>query len=689
MKQILIFFLMLVGWSVMAQSIDRSKAPISKSAPQINISDYQRFELDNGLKVFFVQDNSRPTVNISLRLVLEPIKEGNKAGLSQMAGQMLRRGTTSRSKSTLDEEIETIGSYVGTSGTGISGATVTKHLDKFMDIFTDILLRPSFPEKEFLKVRKQIKTNLAIQRTNPNSMANRTTRQIIFGKDHPYGDVATEFTIDNIELDDCREYYKKYFRPNVAYLSIVGDLTFEKAKELANKYFSDWRKGDVPKPTYEKPKFDKGFIALVNKDDAEQSVINIVQLVDVKPYTEDDFKMDFMNMILGGSGFNARLFQNLREDKGFTYGAYSSFSADNQIGTLSCGASVRNSATDSAMREFIYEINRIRNEKPTQEEVDLAANIMTGSFALSLEDKGTVASMATQIERYNLPKDYYQTYLKKITQVTPEQVQEIAQKHVQPEKMCMMVVGKEKEIKEKLRKFGEVKVFDDEGNEIVPISAEVPAGLTAEEVVENYLNAIGGREKLLKVKSLIIQASNLSSGREIELTEVRKFPNMMAANMFMEGNTLYQKVYNGQQNKGFYTYKDKDKKAFRDVLYDAALEMASIEAFYFDELYYKLKNYRLKLSKKTVQIGSEICYEVKVTTPDGMSYYKYYAKRNGLLLQVKDFKDKTYTYDKYKFVDGIKFPFLLRPSTPMGPLDVKVNSIKINEEVVDTYFKTE
>jgi predicted Zn-dependent peptidase len=680
------FWIYSASW---AQPLDRSKAPVSKSAPIIKIGDYQKFELENGLKVFFVQDNSRPVVEINIELILEPIKEGEKAGLSQLAGQMMSRGTTSRSKAQIDEEIETIGSSIFTNSSSMFGFTVVKHLDKFMDIFSDILLRPSFTEKEFLKLRKQFKTNLAIQRTDPSSMASRTSRQIIYGKDHPFGETANEFTIDNIELDDCREYYKKYFRPNVAYLTLVGDLTLEKAKDLVNKYFAEWRKADVPAPTYEKPKFDKGFIALVNKEDAEQSVIDIRQLVDVKPYSDDAFKLQFMNMILGGSGFNSRLFQNLREDKGFTYGAYSSFRTNKIMGSFSCGASVRNTATDSAMREFIYEINRIRNEKPSQDEVDLAANMLTGSFALSLESKSTIGEMATTIEEYNLPKDYYQKYLERVTKVTPDEVQQIAQKFVQPEKMCMMVVGKEKEVKEKLRKFGEVRVFDDEGNEILPVSPEVPAGLTAEEVVETYLKAIGGREKLLKVKTLIIQASNLSSGMEIELNEVRKFPNMMAANMLREGNTLYQKVYNGLQNKGFYTYKDKDKKAIRDVLYDASLEMASVEAFFFDELYYKLKNYRLKLSKKTVQVGSEICYEVKVTTPAGTSFSKYYSKRNGLLLQVKDYKDNTYTYDKYKFVDGIKFPFLLRPTTPVGPLDVKVNAIKINEEVGDTYFKTE
>ncbi len=689
MKNILFLLPIFICSVIWAQPLDRSKAPVSKTAPEIKIADYQKFELENGLKVFFVEDHSRPVVSFDLSLILEPIKYGSKAGVAGMTGELMGRGTTSRNKETIDEEIEGIGATLQTYGNGIYGSTAMKYFDKFIEIYTDVLFNPTFPEKEFYKVRKQIKIRLARMRTDPEAMASKVQNIILYGKDHPFGETQTEFTIDNIELEDCRAHYKKYFRPNVAYLTIVGDMTFEEVKKVVTKYFENWRPAEVPQPTYEKPKFDKGFIAVVNKEDAKQSVISISQLIDAKPFSDDDFYLNFMNMILGGAGFNSRLFQNLREDKGYTYGAYSSYSTNNTIGRLNCSASVRNSATDSAMREFIYEINRIRNEKPTQSEVEMASNMLTGRFALAMESKQTIGNMAENIERYKLPKDYYQQYLKRVREVTPDDVYNIAQKYIKPEKMCMLVVGKESEIKEKLKQFGEVKVFDDDGVELVPISPEVPEGLTAEQVIENYLNAIGGREKLLKIKTLTIQASNLASGREIELNEVRRFPNMMAATMLLEGDQLYQKVYNGVQNKGFYAYKDKDKKAFRDVLYDADLEFASVQTYFFDELYYKLKGYKTKLSKKTVQVGSEICYEVKVSMSDGTPYYKYYSKRNGLLLQVKDFKDRKYTFDKYRFVEGIKFPFLIRPHTPIGPLDVKVNTIKINEEIPDIFFKVD
>jgi zinc protease len=427
------------------QPVDKSwrkTAPAPAPARDIQLGTYTAFDLENGLKVIVVENHKLPRVSYQLSLNNDALIEGEKAGYTSFAGDLISKGTTTRSKAQIDETIDYIGASLSTSASGIFASSLKKHTDKLLDVMTDVLYNPTFPKDEFEKIRKRTASNLASAKTNPEAIAGNIRSIVNFGKNHPYGEVQTDETIKNITIEDCKTYYNTFFKPNNAYLVIVGDITPAEAKMQAEKFFTPWKKGDVPVVKYANPEYPAGRqVRFGNKDGAVQSVINISYPIDMKPGGDDVIKANLMNSILGGGIFSGRLMQNLREKKAFTYGARSNISTDKLIGNFNAFASVRNEVTDSAVTEFIYELDRIVKEPVSSADLSLAKNSMTGNFGRSLESPQTIANFALNTYRYNLPKDYYNNYLKNLEAVSINDVQEMAKKYIRPENCNIVVVG--------------------------------------------------------------------------------------------------------------------------------------------------------------------------------------------------------------------------------------------------------
>ncbi|MDZ7650676.1 MAG: insulinase family protein [Cytophagales bacterium] len=244
----------------------------------------------------------------------------------------------------------------------------------------------------------------------------------------------------------------------------------------------------------------------------------------MKPGTQDAIKARVTNQILGG-GFSARLMQNLREKHGYTYGAGSRLSADNLIGNFNASASVRNEVTDSSVYEFLSELKRMVNEPVEEKELVAAKAEISGSFGRSLENPQTIAGFALNTAKYNLPKDYYNNYLKYVDAITLADVQATAKKYIRPDNAHIIVVGKGSDVADKLAKFGEVKHFDIYGEPYVPVKASaLPVGLTAEKVISNYINAIGGSKKIQELKSVKTVSKATIQGTELTMTVSKKAP---------------------------------------------------------------------------------------------------------------------------------------------------------------------
>jgi zinc protease len=390
--------------------VDRSKMPAPGPAPEIHLGKYESFKLPNGLKVFVVENHKLPRISLSLLVDRDPIRENDAVGYLEASGDLLRTGTKTKTKDQLDKEIDFIGASISTSSTGAFATSLSEFTEKLMSIVSDIVLNSDFKQAELDKIIKRMKSVLAAQKDDPESIANVVENAVLFGKDHPYGEAETNETLDNITLQKCKDYYSAYLSPNISYLAVVGDITPQKAKVLVTKYFGSWKKKNVPTFTYKTPTAPKEReVALVDRENAVQSVIDVGYPIRLKLGDPDLIQATVANTILGGGVF--RLFENLREKHSYTYGAYSTLFQDRVVGNFSATTEVRNAVTDSSITQILYEMNRIRNERVPEDELQMAKNYMTGNFAINLEHPQTIATYAINIERYNLPHDYYQNYL--------------------------------------------------------------------------------------------------------------------------------------------------------------------------------------------------------------------------------------------------------------------------------------
>ncbi|HDR52643.1 MAG TPA: insulinase family protein, partial [Mariniphaga anaerophila] len=387
MKKIFLFLFagILLTFTLSAQ-LDRSQPPKPGPAPTVNIGDYNMFTLSNGLKVIVVENHKTPVISWQLSLDIDPVMENEAKGYVDMAGQLMRSGTKNRTKQEIDEEIDFIGASLNTFSTGIYASSLTRHKDKLLDLMSDVLLNPVFPEDELDKMVEQSISALAANENDANFMVDNLITSVVYGDEHPYGEVVTKASLENITRDHVANYYNTYFKPNTAYLVIVGDITTKEAKKLTKKYFKTWKKGNVPSATYPNPQAPaENTVAFANRDGAVQSVLAVSYPIEMQPGAPDAIKASVMNSVLGGGVFSGRLMQNLREDKAYTYGARSSLSSDKVVGRFTARTEVGNNVTDSALVEILYEMDRMVNEPVDSESLELVKNFMNGSFARSLE----------------------------------------------------------------------------------------------------------------------------------------------------------------------------------------------------------------------------------------------------------------------------------------------------------------
>ncbi len=552
-----------------------------------------------------------------------------------------------------------------------------------MGIVSDIILNHDFKQEELDKIRKQTLSGLAYQKEDPDAISKRVSDAVMYGKEYPYGESETEESVKSITLDMCSKYIDTYFRPNISYLAIVGDINKAKAKSLVEKYLGKWEKKDVPKNTYTTPKAPVVTkVDLVDRASSVQSAISVCYPVDLPVGNEDVIKAKVVNLILGGSA-TGRLFMNLRESKAYTYGAYSSLNADKLIGNFSASTKVRNAVTDSAITEILNEMKKIRNEKVTETELQNAKNLLSGSFIRTLEQPATVANFAINIARYNLPKDYYKNYLKNLSAVSVDDVQNTAKKYIKPNNAYIVVVGSAQDVAKNISKFsvsGKIDYLDTYGDKYDPNVKKVPEGVTVEQVLDKYVEAIGGKENILKVKDKTTKMSGTMQGTTISMTQCQKAPNK-----------FYQLVDFGvgQQTTVF----DGEKGKMSAMGQEQNIPPEQVEQMKLGSLYsmleYAKNNIKTELAGMEA-INNKDAYRVAFTFPSGKKSTNYYDVNSGLLVRTVDEgagATQTVDFDDYRDVQGVKYPFKMSLVTPQGAIDLITSSIEVNTNLADSLFE--
>ena len=671
----------------------RAKAPQPGPAPKIQIGKAETFTLENGLTVIVVENHKLPKVSYRLFVDYDPVLEKDAAGYVQLTGEMLTKGTQTRSKSQIDEEVDFMGASLSSDPNGFSGQCLTKHSDKLLTLMSDALLNPTFPAEELEKAKVRQESNLAQSKDDPDAIASNVASVLRNSRTHPYGEVMTEESLQKVTLDQIKAHYSTYFKPNISYLIIVGDVTKAKAEQQAKKYFGNWAKGEVPQHKYPIPRAPEAAqVSFVNKPGAVQSLITITYPVELQPGTDDVIRARVMNTILGGGVyFNNRVNNNLREGHGWTYGAGTSLNPNELVGWFSASASVRNSVTDSAVVEFMKEIERMRTEKVSPEELQVVKNVMTGQFSRSLEEPGTVAQFALASARFKLPADYYEKYLEVLNAVTPEEVLLMAKKYLRPDKAYILVVGSKEDVADKLKGFapdGKINYYDTYGYP-VKMSSPVPAGVTAQSVIENYLNAIGGSARVAAVKDVQTTAVMKGRGPELVIKTFQKGGDKFAMEMTMNGQQVTKQVYDGKSGIEYGM-----GGATRPIEGTELTDMKE-QASFVKEANYLSGGYQLTL-KGVEEINGSNAFVLEVQRPDGEKTTEYYDMKTSLKVrevQVEtgpDGQAATVTSDfaDYKEVGGVQFPhtMILGGIFPV-PMKAVVTELKVNAGLDDKIFE--
>jgi predicted Zn-dependent peptidase len=443
-------------------AIDRSKKPEPGPAPEAAFPDYTTKVLPNGLKVFVIQDDRKPSVTFRLLIKGGSSVDGNKAGLSGFVATLLNRGTKSRDALVIAQQSDYIGSRLeastGADALTVGASALTKYTDQILELLVDVTLNPVFPEDEFAKEQKKALSALAAEKQQPEILGGKLAASIVYGSEHPYGRYRTEESVTSITRDDLVKYHAEWFAPNNATLAVVGDVDPAVVISQVEKAFAAWEQKSLAANKAVAAAEVKGLsIHLVDRPGSVQS--NIIVAEPGPPRSNPDTpELNVLNATLGG-GFSGRLFQNLREKHGWTYGAYSAFDMQKLAGGFTASAETRNEVTAPATQEILKEIKRLQDEPVPESELELQRQYNVGNYLLSLENTGRTAQRVQDIDLYGLPLDFYKKYAKRMASTTAAKVQDLAKKHLSIDNVAVVVVGEAKQVKPDLEKIGPVTVY--------------------------------------------------------------------------------------------------------------------------------------------------------------------------------------------------------------------------------------
>jgi zinc protease len=454
-----------------ASKVERkNKAPLSRDVLRVNLPKPVDAKLENGLTVLILEDHRTPSVFVQLHIsgagaLFEP---PSMTGLANVTAQMLREGTQSRNSVQIAEEIDRLGATLGAGGSFGSSQVVlnasglSDNFDSWFALAVDILLNPSFPAEELQKLKQRQRAQLRQQRSAPNFLLNERFHRAVY-RDHPAAIVSpTSESLEALTREALVQWHRERYAPQNALLAIAGDVRARELIPRLEKWFAGWQRKDVKRPWPANPVAATSRKAyLVHRPNSVQTTVALGNIA-IDRRSSDYVPMVVMNYILGG-GSSGRLFLNLREEKGYTYGVYSDFTALRYPGPWRAGGNMRTEVTAGALVEFFNEIRRIRDQTVPPAELEDGKRAIAARFALSLEQPTTILGLAVSRVQFRLPDDYWDTYPDKIMAVTAEDVQRVARKYLDPDALQIVAVGDGLKIQSVLEPYGPVEVYDSSG----------------------------------------------------------------------------------------------------------------------------------------------------------------------------------------------------------------------------------
>ncbi|MEK6408987.1 MAG: pitrilysin family protein [Acidobacteriota bacterium] len=450
----------------------KGKTPISKEVLKVKLPRAYETKLSNGMQVIVLESHKLPTFAMQMVVLSGGLADpADQHGAAQATSASLREGTKTRTSKQIAEQVDSLGaSLSATSGLSsinslVSASGLTDNFDQIMELFADVILNPSFPADELNKFKTRALAQLRAQRAQPGFLANEMFNKVMYGS-HPASRISLAADeIQRLTPEVLQKFHAVHYKPNNAIFAIVGDVKPAEIVAKLEKTFGSWQRGDVPPTNIPKvSETSAAKIYVINRVPSVQTNLTLGNL-SIERTDPDYYALRVMDQVVGG-GASARLFLNLREDKGYTYGAYSGFSAFKYRGTFRADTQVRTEVTKGSMDELMYEIKRIRDEKVEPEEFDRAKRTIIGGFALQLESPPQLVNNIITQKLYGLPADYWDTYTLKIAAITPDDVQRVAKKYLDLGHLQIIAVGDASKIADMLKQYGTVEIYDSEGKPV-------------------------------------------------------------------------------------------------------------------------------------------------------------------------------------------------------------------------------
>ena len=689
-----ILLIALVASNFIFSQVDRSQIPPSGPDPEIKLGQPYEYELSNGLKLIIVENNKLPRASVNLFIDSQSYSSDGKTGIGSITSSLLGKGTKNISKDDFIEEIDFMGSTLALYTTGAYGSSLSKYFPRLLELLADGLLNPVFDLEEFTKEKERLLESIKENEKNVRTIASRVGDIIIYGKNHPNAEYTSESSINNISFDDLEVYFKKRFIPNNAYMVIIGDVNAEETKDRIVGLFSKWEKGKViTEDITVNSSFEQTEIHFIDMPNAIQSEIRFQNLIDMRKSNPDYISLLVANRILGGEP-ESRLESKIREDKGYAYYARSNFGSNKYASTtFNAFTSSRAEVTDSSVVELLSEIDKIKKIKVGDQELSDIKAAYFGDFVRESESPSTIAQYSVDIKIEELDNDYYKNFIRNVNQVSADDIIKVSNKYFNTNQGAVIIAGKGSELIDKLENLSydgkkiNINYYDTSGNIIDKPDYSVDSNITAEGIINRYINLIGGKENLEEVQSIELKGSAdldmQGQSFKLEFYSLKNNQNQSLSMVSAGGMQVQKSVFNKDQG---YNVVNGQKI----ILSEDELEQALTDSKLFSELSYDYEIVRLVGSST---IDNQKVYEIKISDNNT----EYYSIETGL--KVKEVENQLIdgnqitietTIKEYQEVNGILIPSEINQVTPAVPIPggitIKFNTIELNVESSDSDF---
>ena len=689
-----ILLIALVASNFIFSQVDRSQIPPSGPDPEIKLGQPYEYELSNGLKLIIVENNKLPRASVNLFIDSQSYSSDGKTGIGSITSSLLGKGTKNISKDDFIEEIDFMGSTLALYTTGAYGSSLSKYFPRLLELLADGLLNPVFDLEEFTKEKERLLESIKENEKNVRTIASRVGDIIIYGKNHPNAEYTSESSINNISFDDLEVYFKKRFIPNNAYMVIIGDVNAEETKDRIVGLFSKWEKGKViTEDITVNSSFEQTEIHFIDMPNAIQSEIRFQNLIDMRKSNPDYISLLVANRILGGEP-ESRLESKIREDKGYAYYARSNFGSNKYASTtFNAFTSSRAEVTDSSVVELLSEIDKIKKIKVGDQELSDIKAAYFGDFVRESESPSTIAQYSVDIKIEELDNDYYKNFIRNVNQVSADDIIKVSNKYFNTNQGAIIIAGKGSELIDKLENLSydgkkiNINYYDTSGNIIDKPDYSVDSNITAEGIINRYINLIGGKENLEEVQSIELKGSAdldmQGQSFKLEFYSLKNSQNQSLSTVSAGGMQVQKSVFNKDQG---YNVVNGQKI----ILSEDELEQALTDSKLFSELTYDYEIVKLVGSST---IDNQKVYEIKISDNNT----EYYSIETGL--KVKEVENQLIdgnqiiietTIKEYQEVNGILIPSEINQVTPAVPIpggiSIKFNTIELNVESSDSDF---